>query len=450
MSDRLEGYRLERLEVLNWGTFHKAVWAFDPGCRDALLTGDIGSGKSTLVDAVCTLLLPPQKVAFNKAAGADKRERDLRSYVLGHHRSATDEITGNSRAVSLRGPGSYSVILGVFANPALDSTVSLAKVFWYSTEPAGQPERFHVVADLRLSIAEHFHGFGSDIADLRKRLRRIDGCDVLGGEYTHFGTKLRRKLGIASEQALDLFHQTVSMKSVGSLDQFVREHMLEPFDSAKTVKDIVAHFDDLDQAHKSVVRAEEQIERLRPCWTSATATTATPRPSRAPPPSATRCGPTWPRSASTCSSGSEPMRGNASAKPKRSCERLPNAARPSKTSAVTRSASATMPAAKNSAASNPGSRICNRPRPSARPGSRSSPLAWSPPGSNPSPTATSSPTASVKSTAPLAPPAKRWPTSTTNSSRRTPSSADSKSVPRRTASRAEAWRTAGPTSPPNC
>lgn len=264
MSDRLEGYRLERLEVLNWGTFHKAVWAFDPGGRDALLTGDIGSGKSTLVDAVCTLLLPPQKVAFNKAAGADKRERDLRSYVLGHHRSATDEITGNSRAVPLRRPGSYSVILGVFANPALDSTVSLAKVFWYSTEPVGQPERFHVVADLRLSIAEHFHEFGSDIADLRKRLRRIGGCDVLGGEYTHFGTKLRRKLGIASEQALDLFHQTVSMKSVGSLDQFVREHMLEPFDSAKTVKDIVAHFDDLDQAHKSVVRAEEQIERLRP------------------------------------------------------------------------------------------------------------------------------------------------------------------------------------------
>jgi uncharacterized protein YPO0396 len=260
----LEGFRLERLEVLNWGTFHKAVWSFKPGGRDALLTGDIGSGKSTLVDAIGTLLLPTQKVAFNKAAGADKRERDLRSYVLGHHRSETVEATGLSRAVPLRGPGSYSVILGVFANAAVNSTVSLAKVFWYSTDPAGQPERFHVIADAGLSIAEHFREFGSDIAELRKRLRRIDGCEVLGSEYTKFGTLLRRKLGIASEQALELFHQTVSMKSVGSLDQFVREHMLEPFDTAKTVGDIVAHFEDLDQAHKAVIRAEQQIQRLGP------------------------------------------------------------------------------------------------------------------------------------------------------------------------------------------
>lgn len=264
MTDALEGFRLERLEVLNWGTFHKAPWVFRPGGRDALLTGDIGSGKSTLVDAICTLLLPPQKIAFNKAAGADKRERDLRSYVLGHHRSETVEATGQSRAVSLRGPGSYSVILGVFANPVMNATVSLAKVFWYSTDPTGQPERFHVVAETDLSISEHFREFGSDIADLRKRLRRVEGCEVLGSEYTKFGTLLRRKLGIASEQALDLFHQTVSMKSVGSLDEFVREHMLEPFDSADTIKKIIAHFDDLDQAHKAVIRAEEQIERLKP------------------------------------------------------------------------------------------------------------------------------------------------------------------------------------------
>lgn len=264
MTDLLEGFRLERLEALNWGTFHKAPWVFRPGGRDALLTGDIGSGKSTLVDAICTLLLPPQKIAFNKAAGADKRERDLRSYVLGHHRSETIEATGQSRAVSLRGPGSYSVILGVFTNPAMKATVSLAKVFWYSTDPNGQPERFHVVAETDLSIAEHFREFGADIADLRKRLRRIEGCEVLGSEHTKFGTLLRRKLGIASEQALDLFHQTVSMKSVGSLDEFVREHMLEPFDPADTVKKIIAHFDDLDQAHKAVVRAEEQIERLKP------------------------------------------------------------------------------------------------------------------------------------------------------------------------------------------
>ena len=51
------GYRLHRLEVFNWGTFDKRVWRLSPEGETALLTGDIGSGKSTLVDALTTLLL---------------------------------------------------------------------------------------------------------------------------------------------------------------------------------------------------------------------------------------------------------------------------------------------------------------------------------------------------------------------------------------------------------
>jgi len=52
------GFRLHRVEVLNWGTFHKQVWGLDLGGNNALLTGDIGSGKSTFVDAVTALLVP--------------------------------------------------------------------------------------------------------------------------------------------------------------------------------------------------------------------------------------------------------------------------------------------------------------------------------------------------------------------------------------------------------
>jgi uncharacterized protein YPO0396 len=78
------GYRLQHLEVFNWGTFDGRIWRLIPGAETALLTGDIGSGKSTLVDALTTLLMPAHKIAYNKAAGADARERTLRSYVEGH------------------------------------------------------------------------------------------------------------------------------------------------------------------------------------------------------------------------------------------------------------------------------------------------------------------------------------------------------------------------------
>ncbi|MDZ7679449.1 MAG: ATP-binding protein [Acidimicrobiales bacterium] len=70
-DDTRAGFRLERLELLNWGTFDGRVWALVPDGRNALLTGDIGSGKSTIIDAVTTLLVPPQKVAYNRAAGAE-------------------------------------------------------------------------------------------------------------------------------------------------------------------------------------------------------------------------------------------------------------------------------------------------------------------------------------------------------------------------------------------
>ena len=98
-ADAARGLPAAALEVFNWGTFHGRVWGLDLGGDNALLTGDIGSGKSTLVDAITTLLVPAQRIAYNKAAGAEARERTLRSYVLGHYKSER----GETRAVGAAG-----------------------------------------------------------------------------------------------------------------------------------------------------------------------------------------------------------------------------------------------------------------------------------------------------------------------------------------------------------
>jgi uncharacterized protein YPO0396 len=72
------------------------------------------------------------------------------------------------------------------------------------------------------------------------------------------------RLGIESEQAMELFHQTVSMKSVGDLNEFVRSHMLEPFDARGWIDRLVGHFDDLTKAHDAVVKARAQRDELTP------------------------------------------------------------------------------------------------------------------------------------------------------------------------------------------
>jgi len=260
-DDSRVGFRLQRLEVLNWGTFHQRVWCYEPAGSNGLLTGDIGSGKSTLVDAVTTLLVPAQRVAYNKAAGAQARERSLRSYVLGYYKSERNEATGSARPVALRDGSSYSVILGVFCNEAYDQTVTLAQVFWLR-EIHGQPARLFVTAEQALSICEHFSGFGSDINGLRKKLR-ASGCE-LHENFPPYGAWFRRRFGIEHEQALELFHQTVSMKSVGNLTDFVRSHMLEPFNASNRIEALLGHFDDLDRAHHAVLKAKRQIELLTP------------------------------------------------------------------------------------------------------------------------------------------------------------------------------------------
>jgi len=260
-DDALTGFRLNRLEVFNWGTFDQKVWSFHLHGKNALLTGDIGSGKSTLVDAVTTLLVPAHRIAYNKAAGATAKERDLRSYVLGHYKSEQSESVGTAKPVALRQHGSYSVILGEFYNEGYDQRVTLAQVFWFR-QPQGQPERFYVVADEALSIKQDFGGFGSEMSGLRKRLKQ-QGVDVFD-TFPAYGAFFRRRFGIENDQALELFHQTVSMKSIGNLTEFVRGHMLEPFDVQSRIDALIAHFDDLDRAHKAVLTAKKQVSLLTP------------------------------------------------------------------------------------------------------------------------------------------------------------------------------------------
>jgi uncharacterized protein YPO0396 len=270
-DDALTGFRLERLEVFNWGTFHDKIWTLELGGRNGLLTGDIGSGKSTLVDAVTTLLVPPQRLAYNKAAGAESRERNLRSYVLGHYKSERNELTGSSKPVALRDARHWSAVLGVFRNRGYQHTVTLAQVFWMK-DPAGTPERRYLMAEKDLSIARDIAGFGPDISTLWKRLRK-DGIEV-EETFPPYSAWFRRRFGIEGDQALELFHQTVSMKSVGNLTGFVRSHMLEPSDVQSRIDALLHHFDDLNRAHEAVLHAKEQMRLLDPlvsdCATLAT------------------------------------------------------------------------------------------------------------------------------------------------------------------------------------
>ncbi|OQP55799.1 ATP-binding protein [Niastella populi] len=256
------GFRLQYLEVLNWGTFDKVKWKIDPGGHNALLTGDIGSGKSTLVDALTCLLVPHNKIVFNKAAGAEGKERNLLSYVKGEFKKEKQEITKTAKRVYLRpDDNTYTVIIGNFHNEGYGENICLAQVFWIGSD--GKVEKLLIIGTKPLTITHHFSGF-TDINDLKKKLRSTEGVKLFNDNFSQYSEHFRRLFGMNSDKAIDLFYQTVSMKSVSSLTDFVREQMLERTDVKEQIATLLKRFDDLNKAHAAVVNAREQYNILKP------------------------------------------------------------------------------------------------------------------------------------------------------------------------------------------
>lgn len=264
MEDVGPGYRMRRLEVYNWGTFDGAVWPFELGGNTSLLTGEIGSGKSTLVDAILTLLIPQPKINYNKAADSGIRERSLTSYVRGYYAKRSN-ASGEEEPVALRDKNKYSVILAVFSDVEKDSYVTLAQVFFF--QPGSErPARFFVVAERSLSIKKDFGGFGNNISDLKKRLKKSLYVEVFN-DYTSYAVKFKSLFGIVSDDALDLFQQTVSMKKVNGITDFVRKNMLGDVDRAEmeeNIQHLLTRFHDLKSIHDAIVRDREKMDLLRP------------------------------------------------------------------------------------------------------------------------------------------------------------------------------------------
>ncbi len=261
-TDAKAGFRLDTLELLNWGTFGQFAWKLEPKGNNTLLTGDIGSGKSTIVDAITTLLVPHHRIIYNRAAGAESKERNLYSYIRGEFKNTKDQDSFSAKSVYLRDEKSFTVLLSVFYNEGFDQYVTLAQVFWLKHQDKN-PERFFLVVEGLLTITKHFSNFGPDISLLKKQLKKTPKCEIFDS-FKEYAQRFRQLFCIQSEQALDLFYQTVSMKSVGNLTDFVRQQMLEKTNVLENIESLKQNFENLNRAHEAVIKVKKQIEFLTP------------------------------------------------------------------------------------------------------------------------------------------------------------------------------------------
>jgi uncharacterized protein YPO0396 len=257
------GFRLWRLEMLNWGTFHEKVAVLAPEGGWTVLVGENGSGKSTAVDALRTLLVPPRLLdrSYNDASGDQRRrDRSRRSYVRGTWASASQEESASAIPQNLRNPGVYSILLAVFVNEQTGEMATLAEVLWELNEKV---DEYYSVAHGDKSICEHLSELGPS-RELKKTLRSR-GFEPCGDSFPAYSHRFRSLLGIPNDAALEVFNQAIGVKEVIDINLFIRRHMLEGSDAVEFIHDrLRPHYNELDACWRAIERAEKQLESLKP------------------------------------------------------------------------------------------------------------------------------------------------------------------------------------------
>ncbi len=255
-----EGFRLSYVEIYNWGTFDGKIWKLQPNGKNSLLTGANGSGKTTLVDAILTLLVPPNKRHYNQSSGAEsKRERDETSYVLGAYGTLQSDSGLAAKTKYLRTKDDFSILVGVFFNTETKEYLTLSQSRWYSDNDM---KRSYMVANTALTIEEHFLPFDTG-GVWRQNLKKKHGAEEFDS-FSKYALRFSKTFGFKSEKALVLFAQTVGIKVLGNLNEFIRTNMLEENDAETEFSQLRELYDNLLTAHKAIEKAREQANLLEP------------------------------------------------------------------------------------------------------------------------------------------------------------------------------------------
>lgn len=261
------GYRLQYMEVFNWGTFTDRIFRIQPEGNNSLLTGANASGKSTFIDALLTLLVPAKKDRFyNQSSGVDKKgDRTEETYVLGNYAHIQREGDLGTMTKSLRDKNTYSIILAHFDNKD-GKKITIFQVRWFSGD---ELKRTFGIAHVPLLIENDFSHFDQkgnwkktldkkyNSNSTKKKIELMDGPIA-------YGDRISDLFGMKSSKSLTLFNQVVGVKVLEDLDEFIRTNMLEEWNAEAEFLQLKESFNTLMEAKINIEKVKDQIKYLEP------------------------------------------------------------------------------------------------------------------------------------------------------------------------------------------
>lgn len=258
-----EQFHLSRLQVINWGVFdgyHDIP--FSEG--GALIAGASGSGKSSLLDAISLGFLPFNRRNFNAsgdntAAGSSAGRRTVDKYVRGAWGQRSDG--GTSRVMYLRGDGTAWSAVAVTYSSDSGRTVTGLVLKWLTGESRNDSSSRFVLGDGDLDIEDVCNRWAAGRFDTG--VFKGDGWRFTTKVESQYLAQLYATIGIrASDAAQQLLGKAKSLKSVGGLEQFVREFMLDEPESLTRLPEALKQIDPLVEARELLAVAQKKRKIL--------------------------------------------------------------------------------------------------------------------------------------------------------------------------------------------
>ena len=254
---------LDELEVFNWGPFsglHRAD--FDP--VGTAIIGPTGSGKTTLVDALMTLLVSQPR--YNLAStGGHESDRTLISYVRGVLRS--DGSEGHDYVAR---PG--KTMTGICATyRAGEETLRLAGLMWTdgtSNAAKDLKRRWLFSRDKDQTLATWLKLLHEESArELMRVGRETAGLRIFDGSKKAFLAHTRKFFDVG-KNAFTLLNRAAGLKQLNSIDEIFRELVLDDRTAFDRALEVASEFDNLDGIHAELQTARRQQQTLVPVKTA--------------------------------------------------------------------------------------------------------------------------------------------------------------------------------------
>jgi uncharacterized protein YPO0396 len=252
-------FLLTAIDVFNWGPFHgRHHCAIDP--RGTAIIGPTGSGKTTLVDALMTLLAPFPK--YNLAStGGHESDRDLISYVRGvsgvesaqaengHVARPSKTLTGLS-ASYWDGSRSITICCLLWVDGASNAADDLKKAWFFARD----------IKDLLDALLTLHHEGGK--AALTRHVRDTAGLRLFSSKKEYLAQV--RSFFEVSENAFSLLNRAAGLKQINSIDQIFRELVLDDRSAFERASEVAREFDTLHGIYEELHTARRQRDSLLP------------------------------------------------------------------------------------------------------------------------------------------------------------------------------------------